>query len=177
MIETHWQVTDHFPLESFLLPCIIYGSLCNFERDWEQNGPCDTAWRAWDREQTEMEESEKHWEEWWPVRRSSQLSWKRMGMRRWMEITSLHVGLSASVIKDGASDTMIVQEEEVRDNNPWENMNHNDRLCRDDANDCIHFQWRGNWVDVWMDGRKTATFSWGFILTSLLGTLRGQGVL
>lgn len=42
----------------------------------------------------------------------------------------LHVGLSAAVIKDGVSDTMIVQEEEVRDNNPWENMKHNDGLCR-----------------------------------------------
>lgn len=42
----------------------------------------------------------------------------------------LHVGLSATVIKDGLSDTMIVQEEEIRDNNPWENVNHNDRLCR-----------------------------------------------
>lgn len=65
---------------------------------------------------------------------------RELGIRRWMAITSLHVGLSATVIKDGASDTMIVQEEEVRDNNPWENMNHNDRLCREDASGCIPFQ-------------------------------------
>lgn len=57
-----------------------------------------------------------------------------------MAITSLHAGLSAAVIRDGASDAMIVREEEVRDNNPWENMDHNDRLCRDDASGCIPFQ-------------------------------------
>lgn len=65
---------------------------------------------------------------------------RELGIRWWMAITSLHVGQSAAVIKDGASDTMIVREEEVRDNNPWENMNHNDRLCRDDASGCIPFQ-------------------------------------
>lgn len=69
----------------------------------------------------------------------------------------LHIGLSAAEIKDGVSDTMIVQEEEVRDNNPWENMNHNDRLCRD-ASGCIHFQ-RGRNRDVGVDRRKTATSS------------------
>lgn len=71
-------------------------------------------------------------------------------------VNYLHAGLSAAVIKDGVSDTMIVQEEEVRDNNPWENMNHNDRLWR-------RCQWlrplsEGGWNrDVRKNGRKTAT--------------------
>lgn len=41
----------------------------------------------------------------------------------------LHVDLPATVIKDSVSDAMIGQEEEASDSNPWENVDHNDRLC------------------------------------------------
>lgn len=41
----------------------------------------------------------------------------------------LHVDLPATVIKDSASDAMIGQKEAASDSNPWENVDHNDRLC------------------------------------------------
>lgn len=41
----------------------------------------------------------------------------------------LHVDLPATVIKDSVSDAMISQKEEASDSNPWENVDHNDRLC------------------------------------------------
>ncbi len=41
----------------------------------------------------------------------------------------LHFDLPATVIKDSVSDAMIVQKEEASDSNPWENVDHNDRLC------------------------------------------------
>jgi len=34
-----------------------------------------------------------------------------------------------TVIKDSVSDAMIGQKEEASDSNPWENVDHNDRLC------------------------------------------------
>lgn len=40
----------------------------------------------------------------------------------------LHVDLPATVITDSVSDAMIVQKEEASDSNPWENVDHNDRL-------------------------------------------------
>lgn len=41
----------------------------------------------------------------------------------------LRVDLPAAVIKDSASDAMIGPKEEASDSNPWENVDHNDRLC------------------------------------------------
>lgn len=45
----------------------------------------------------------------------------------------LHVDLPATVITDSVSDAMIVQKEEASDSNPWENVDHNDRLCLETA--------------------------------------------
>lgn len=41
----------------------------------------------------------------------------------------LHADLPATVIKGNVSDAKIVQKEEASDSNPWENVDHNDRLC------------------------------------------------
>lgn len=41
----------------------------------------------------------------------------------------LHIDLLAAVIRDSVSDAMIGQKEEASDSNPWENVDHNDRLC------------------------------------------------
>ncbi len=46
-----------------------------------------------------------------------------------MNSDCLHVDLPATVIKDSVSDAMIVQKEDSSDSNPWENVDHNDRLC------------------------------------------------
>lgn len=45
-----------------------------------------------------------------------------------MNSDCLHVDLPATVIKDSVSDGMIGQKEEASDSNPWENVDHNDRL-------------------------------------------------
>lgn len=65
------------------------------------------------------------------VRRSTELSLSLKYDNRDQKVNGdyLHVDLPATVIKDSVSDAMIVQKEEASDSNPWENADHNDRLC------------------------------------------------
>lgn len=92
----------------------------------------------------------------------------------------LHVDLPATVIKDSVSDAMIVQKEEANDSNPWENVDHNDRLCLEmtAAAPSLFRVEEKNRVDVGEEGAIKGNFLFLSTLLNLLGIFkRGHDVL